>query len=75
MTNNQFESLDAITIISFLAQLQNMAEDTKEKEYIHQVIATIATQIEKLHKENDRIEQKLNQILQILKKEEYNAIK
>ena len=67
--NNNFEALDAITIVSFLAQLQNMEEDEKEKEYIHKVILAIANEIEKLHKENDRLEAKIDKILQILKKE------
>lgn len=67
MKNNQFETLDAITIVGFLAQLENMADDSKEKEYIHNVILAIANEIEKLHKENERIEQKLDKVLQMLK--------
>ena len=66
--NNNLESLDLITIISFIAQLQNIEEDKKEKQYIHSVILAIANEIEKLHKQNDRLEQKINQILQILKR-------
>ena len=68
MNNNQnLEALDLLAIISFIAQIENMNEDNKEKEYIHTVIKAIAQQIEKLHKENDRIEYKIDEILKILK--------
>ena len=68
MDNNQnLEALDLLAIISFIAQIENMNEDSKEKEYIHTVIKAIAQQIDKLHKENDRIENKLNEVLKILK--------
>ena len=40
-----------------------MEEDEKEKEYIHKVILAIANEIEKLHKENDRLEAKIDKIL------------
>ena len=51
MDNNEyrnFEALDLLTLISFLAQIQNMNEDTKEKAYIHEVIKAISIEIEKL---------------------------
>ena len=68
MDNNQnFEALDLLTLISFLVQIENIDKDTKEKAYIHDVIKAIAQQIEKLHKENDRIENKIDKILKILK--------
>ena len=68
MDNNQnLEALDLLAIISFIAQIENMNKDSKEKEYIHAVIKAIAQQIDKLHKENDRIENKLNEVLKILK--------
>ena len=70
--NNQFETLDVITIVSFLAQLQNMADDEKEKEYIHKVILAISNEITKLHEANDKLEQKLDEILQILKNKKEN---
>lgn len=73
MNNKQFETLDAITIVGFLAQLENMADDSKEKEYIHNVVFAIANEIEKLHQENNRIEQKLDKILQILKEKNYDT--
>ncbi len=63
MNNQQFESLDMLTILSFIAQLQNMKQDTEEKRYIHLIIQQIGNEIERLHKENDRIEMKINQIL------------
>lgn len=71
MNNNQnFETLDLITLIGFIAQIQNMKIDAKEKDYIHDVIKAIADEIQKLHEENDRIESKLNKILELLGKEE-----
>ena len=43
MNNNQnLEALDLLAIISFIAQIENMNEDKKEKEYIHTVIKAIA---------------------------------
>lgn len=67
MNNNQnFEALDILTLISFIAQIQNMNQDAKQKQYIHDVIKAIAEEIEKLHKENDRLEKKINKILEIL---------
>ena len=65
--NNQFEILDLIAMISFVMQLQNIQLDDKQQNYIHNVIKTLAQQVEKLHKQNDRIETKLDQILKILK--------
>jgi hypothetical protein len=52
---SNFEFLDAITIVGFLAQLDNMDKDEKETDYIHKVIDSIANEIEKLHKENEII--------------------
>lgn len=65
--NNQFEILDLIAMISFVMQLQNIQLDDKQQNYIHNVIRTLAQQVQKLHQQNDRIETKLNQILKILK--------
>lgn len=45
MNNNQnqnFEALDILALISFVAQVENMNKDAKEKAYIHEVIRTIA---------------------------------
>lgn len=43
MDNNQnLEALDLLAIISFIAQIENMNIDSKEKEYIHTVIKAIA---------------------------------
>ena len=43
MNNNQnFESLDIITLISFIAQIENIQKDNNEKEYIHKVIYAIS---------------------------------
>ena len=68
--NQNFETLDLITLIGFIAQIQNIKIDAEEKDYIHNVIKAIADEIQKLHEENDRIESKLNKILELLRKEE-----
>ena len=67
MNNNQLEALDLIAIIGFILQIQNIQLDDKQQNYIHNVIKTLAQQVEKLHQQNDRIEAKLDQILKILK--------
>ena len=67
MNNNQLEALDLIAIIGFILQIQNIQLDDKQQNYIHNVIRTLAQQVQKLHQQNDRIETKLNQILKILK--------
>lgn len=60
--NDQWDILDALTLVSFMAQLQNMEEDAVEKDYIHKVIYAISDEIEKLHKENDIIISKLERL-------------
>ena len=57
--------LDGITILGFIAQLQNIGDDKTQTEYIRKVIQAIADEIEKLHKENDII---IKQNEEILKK-------
>jgi uncharacterized protein (UPF0305 family) len=51
----QLGFLDVITIIGFIAQLTNMADDEKQTKYIKIIIEAIANEIAKLHKENDDI--------------------
>lgn len=62
--NNDFSILDVLTVIGFMAQLENMKEDSTEKDFIHKVIASIADEIGKLHKENDIIIEKINELLE-----------
>lgn len=56
------DMLDALSVISFMAQIQNIEEDNIETEFIHKVIKAIAEEINKLHKENDIIMEKLDKI-------------
>lgn len=77
MFNNQNQNreqenldlLDAITITSFLAQLDNMAKDVKQTEWIHKVIVTLANEVDKLHRENDILIEKVDKILNILEED------
>lgn len=62
-SNNNLGFLDVINIISFLAQMTNMEEDDKDKEWIHQVIQVISDEIQKLHNENDIIMSQQNIII------------
>lgn len=64
---NQFEFLDLITIMGFLAQVDNMSKDESQTKYIHKVIKTIALEIDKLHKENDIIIKQNEEIIKLLK--------
>lgn len=65
--------LDKITIAGFIAQIKNMAEDQEQNEWIHGVIVTLAKEVQKLHKENDILIEKVDKILKILE-EDNNAI-
>lgn len=59
--------LDLLNVFSLWAQMDNMAMDVKQTEYIHKVIKAIANEIEKLHKENDIIIAQNEEIIRILK--------
>lgn len=62
-----FEFLDALAIVSFMAQIDNMNKDVKETQYIHKVIKTIGNEIAKLHYENDIIMEQNEIIIKMLK--------
>jgi hypothetical protein len=68
--NQQFEMLDALNIVGFFAQLDNMSKDEQQSKYIQTVIQAIANEIEKLHKENDIIIEQNNEIINMLKERE-----
>jgi glycerol dehydrogenase-like iron-containing ADH family enzyme len=68
--NQQFEMLDALNIVGFFAQLDNMSKDEQQSKYIQTVIQAIANEIEKLHKENDIIIEQNNEIIKMLKERE-----
>lgn len=63
----QWDFLDALTLIGFIAQIQNMEKDERETDYIHKVIRAIANEIQKLHNENDLIMMKLNDLEGLIK--------
>ena len=63
-TNNKL--LDALTILGFAAQIQNISDDKTQTEYIRKVIQVIADEIKKLHKENDIIIKQNEEILKML---------
>lgn len=65
--NQQFDFLDAITLIGFFAQIENLDKDQKYEEFIKKIIIGLVQEIEKLHKENEDIINKLDQILEKLK--------
>lgn len=65
---NNNSLLDGITIVGFMAQLQNIGDDKVQTDYIRKVIQAIANEIEKLHKENDIIIEQNKEILNLLKK-------
>lgn len=68
--NQQFDFLDAITLIGFFAQIENLDKDQKYEEFIKKIIIGLVQEIEKLHKENEDIINKLDQILEKLDKNE-----
>ena len=63
----QWDFLDALTLIGFIAQIQNMEKDEQETDYIHKVIQAIANEIQKLHNENNLIMMKLNGLEELIK--------
>ena len=63
-----FEALDVLSIMGFAAQMNNISKNKKQTEYIQKVIKAIAEEIEKLHKENDIIIKKTEEILELLNK-------
>ena len=63
--NTNSKLLDALTILGFAAQIQNISDDKTQTEYIRKVIQVIADEIEKLHKENDIIIKQNEEILKM----------
>jgi glycerol dehydrogenase-like iron-containing ADH family enzyme len=67
--NQQFEILDALNVVGFFAQLDNMSKDEEQSKYIQTIIKALANEVEKLHKENDIIIEQNNEIIRLLKEE------
>lgn len=73
LTNKtSFNILDIITILGFVAQIDNIKDDEIQTDYIRKVIQAISDEIDKLHKENDVIIEQNNKILKKL--EEWKGI-
>lgn len=60
--DNNLETLDIINIMSFIIQMQNLEEDKKYKDSVQQFETVVQTEVDKLHKENEIIMQKLDEI-------------
>ena len=60
---NNLSFLDLLSLISFFSQVENMKKDSIETNITHSFIQAVAKEIELLHKENGRIEQKLDKLL------------
>lgn len=63
--NNKQENLDMldiITILSFMAQIQNIKEDKIQNLWINKIIKTLFQEINKLHYENELLFKKLEEV-------------
>ena len=66
MNNNtmsrNFDILDMLSLISFMAQMKNMSDDEREALKNNSIIRAVADEIDKLHKENDNIINNLEKV-------------
>lgn len=62
MINSNLETLDIINIMSFLIQMQNLDDDKRYKGSVQQFKDFIQEEVNKLHKENEIIMNKLDEI-------------
>ena len=63
--NNKQENLDIldiITMLSFMAQIQNIKEDKAQNIWINKIIKTLFQEINKLHYENELLFKKLEEV-------------
>ena len=56
------DMLDIITMLSFMAQIQNIKEDKVQNIWINKVIKTLFQEINKLHYENELLFKKLEEV-------------
>ena len=56
------DMLDIITMLSFMAQNQNIKEDKVQNLWINKVIKTLFQEINKLHYENELLFKKLEEV-------------
>lgn len=71
--NTQFEFLDIITIISFIAQLSNMQGDERFINYIEKLNHAIADEVDKIYVNLDIVIKQNEEILKLLKGEKNEA--
>lgn len=62
--NQSLKDLDIIGLASFFMQADNIKDDNQQKKINQLILQAVANEIEKLHKENDDIINKLNKIEQ-----------
>lgn len=60
--NQNLKDLDIIGLASFFMQADNIKDDNQQKIINQLILQAVAKEIEKLHKENDSIIDKLNKI-------------
>lgn len=60
--NKNFDVLDMLSLISFIAQMKNMSDDEKAALKNNSIIKAVADEIDKLHKENEDIITYLKQV-------------
>ena len=56
------DMLDIITMLSFMAQIQNIKENKVQNLWINKVIKTLFQEINKLHYENELLFKKLEEV-------------
>lgn len=56
------DMLDIITMLSFMAQIQNIKEDKAQNIWINKIIQTLFQEINKLHYENELLFKKLEEV-------------
>ena len=61
--SQQFEFLDGINIVSFIAQVLNMGQNADQDAYVKRVMKAIAHEINLLHQENNIIMRQNEEIL------------
>jgi len=62
--NQNLKDLDIIGLASFFMQADNIRDDNQQKTINQLILQAVAKEIEKLHKENNNIIEKLNKIEQ-----------
>ena len=60
--NQMLQDIDLIGLASFFMQADNIKDNNQQKQINQLILQAIANEIDKLHKENDNIIEKLNRI-------------